>query len=100
MPDTEADEYVEIQNFGSASTNIGGWTLTDIADGAPTFLFPPYTLNPGESVRVYTNELHPETGGFSFGWGRGVWNNDDPDEAGLFDASGNLIGRLSYPPGC
>ena len=100
VPTSEADEYVEIRNFGAAAADIGGWSLTDIADGTPTYLFPPFSLNPGVSIRVYTNEIHPGSGGFSFGRGSSIWNNKDPDEAGLFDASGSAISQKSYPPGC
>jgi hypothetical protein len=69
-------------NTGVSGADIGGWTLTDIADGTPTFQFPAVTINAGASIRVYTNEVHPESGGFSFGRGTGIWNNITPDEAG------------------
>ena len=72
----------------------------DITDGAPEFIFPSYMLGPGEAVRVYTNELHPELGGFSFQRGSAIWNNADPDTAGLYDDAGNLTSMKSYPPGC
>lgn len=100
MPNSESDEYVEIRNSGGVAANLSGWMLTDIADGTPTYIFPAFTLEPGASIRVYTNEIHPESGGFSFGRGASIWNNVDPDEAGLFDAAGNILSRKSYPPGC
>jgi hypothetical protein len=34
-----------------------------------------YTLQPGQTCRVYTNESHPDTCGFSFGSGKAIWNN-------------------------
>ena len=99
---TEADEYVEIVNFGSGSQELAGWELTDIADGTPTFPFPSYILDPGGVIRVYTNEIHVESGGFSFGRGSAIWTNDtsEADTAGLFDKSGALVSQKSYPPGC
>lgn len=100
VPTSEADEYVQIANTGSVSADIEGWKITDIADGSPTFQFPAVTLGPGDAIRVYTNEVHPESGGFSFGRGTSIWNNGSPDEAGLFDPSGELVSRMSYPPGC
>jgi len=100
VPSSESDEYVEIRNAGSDATDIGGWTLTDIADNSPTFHFPIWTVGAGDSIRVYTNEVHPEFGGFSFGRGGSIWANSSPDEAGLFDANGTLVSRKSYPPGC
>ena len=100
VPSKESDEHVEIVNLGDAPQDLGGWRLTDVADGTPSFLFPASSLQPGQRVRVYTNEVHPESGGFSFGWGNAIWNNGDPDTAGLFDEGGALVSTMSYPPGC
>ncbi|MDP6823572.1 MAG: lamin tail domain-containing protein [Dehalococcoidia bacterium] len=100
IPTSESDEYVEIKNTGSGSADMLGWLLTDIADGTPAFQFPAVTIDPGESIRVYTNEVHPESGGFSFGRGTSIWNNSSPDEAALYNASGEVVSRKSYPPGC
>jgi len=61
---TESDEFVQIINRGSVSADIGGWTLRDVSDGSPTFTFPSYTLASSKSIRVYTNEVHIEWGGF------------------------------------
>ncbi len=96
----EPDEYVEITNAGRASQALAGWRLLDVADGRPEFVFPARTLDPGETIRVYTNEAHPEWGGFSFGRGSAIWSNSAPDEAVLYDENGALVSRKSYPPGC
>ena len=96
----ESDEYVQITNFGNAPQNLAGWKLVDISEGYPSFTFPSYILEPGASVRVYTNEYHPEWGGFSFGFGKAVWNNKHPDVAALYNAQGQEVSRKSYPPGC
>ena len=100
VPTTESDEYVVVRNSGNTSAQLAGWTLIDSADGKPAFVFPNYVLGPGESVRVYTNEVHPEHGGFSFGWGRAIWNNSDPDRAALLDPDGREVSSATYPPGC
>jgi hypothetical protein len=97
---SEADEYVQIANLGGTPADLAGWKLTDISDGAPQFIFPTYTLGPGERIRVYTNEDHPEWGRFSFARGTSVWNNSQPDTAGLFNRLGDLVSARSYPPGC
>ncbi|MBI4234617.1 MAG: lamin tail domain-containing protein [Chloroflexi bacterium] len=97
---TEADEYVEVENLGDSSGNLKGWVLKDISDGSPSFTFPDNDLRPKQRVRIYTNEVHPEWGGFSFGRPSGIWNNTSPDTAALFDASGREISRRTYPPGC
>ncbi len=98
-PTTERDEYAEITNLGTATQDLDGWRLVDFSDGTPVLYFPPWQLGPGASVRVYTNEVHPESGGFSFGRGTAVWSNCDPDTAGLFDAGGQLVSTMSYSPG-
>jgi hypothetical protein len=76
--------------------NLQGWKLIDIDEGYPELIFPYYILNPGQSIRVYTNEIHPEYGGFSFGQGTAVWNNSDPDTAVLYNAQGDEMSRKSY----
>ncbi len=96
----EPDEYVRIRNVGTGVVDLLGWTLVDVDEGWPTFEFPSYPLAPGQEIRVYTNETHPQWGGFSFGYGTAVWNNTEPDTAALFDAHGNEVSRTTYPPGC
>ena len=96
VPSTESDEYVEITNLGDTSQDLEGWMLKDISEGYPSLFFPSYVLQPGESIRVYTNEVHPEYGGFSFGSGKAVWNNSSPDTAVLFNAQGQEVSSKSY----
>ena len=97
---TEADEYVQILNQGSTAVDLIGWRLIDRADGTPEFAFPSFVLQPQASVRVYTNEEHPESGGFSFQRKSSIWNNSDPDEAALIAPDGTTVSAVSYPPGC
>lgn len=100
VPRSEADEYVQIANVGANTIDVDGWRLVDISEGFPTVVFPSYFLAPEQRIRVYTNQIHVEWGGFSFGYGRAVWNNSEPDVASLFDAGGREVSRKSYPPGC
>jgi hypothetical protein len=97
---TEADEYVQVLNQGSSTVDLLGWRLLDRADGSPEFTFPSFELQPQASVRVYTNEEHPESGGFSFQRKSSIWNNSNPDEAALIDPEGKTVSFISYPPGC
>ena len=97
---TESDEYVRIVNAGETSVDLSNWSLKDVADGSPTFTFPGYTIAPNEAIRVYTNEVHSESGGFSFGLGSSIWANSAPDTAALFNAQGQEVSRKSYPPSC
>lgn len=81
--------------------DLKNWRLKDISDGRPEFTFTEsYSLAPGNWARVYTNEIHQESGGFSFGYGNAIWHNEEPDTAGLFDPSGRLVSQKSYPKGC
>ncbi len=93
VPYVESDEYVEITNLGDQPQDLAGCVLMDISEGYPSFIFPSYTLLPGESIRVYTNEYHPEWGGFSFEYGRAIWNNTEPDTAVLYDSRGKEVSR-------
>ena len=93
---TESDEYVEITNLGDTSQDLGGWVLMDISEGYPSFTFPSYVLASGAKIRVYTNEIHSEWGGFSFRYGKAVWNNSSPDTAVLLNAQGQEVSRKSY----
>ncbi len=96
VPRVESDEYVEITNLGARSQDLAGWILKDVSDGYPSFIFKSYLLTPGKSIRVYTNENHPEWGGFGFEYSQSVWNNSEPDVAVLYDSNGNEVSRKSY----
>lgn len=103
VPRSEADEYVEISNHGGAQ-DLAGWVLKDRDDRRQEFTFPAYSLGPGDTIRVYTNQVHPRWGGFSFGSGTSLWNNSDADVAVLIDAEGRVVSSATYntsnPPGC
>jgi hypothetical protein len=54
-------------------------------------------LYPGQTILVFTDEIHCQTGGFSFNWGLGnIWNNVVPDTAVLYNAQGEEVSRRSY----
>jgi hypothetical protein len=95
VPRTQADEYVEITNRGNAPADISGWLL-NADDPRQDFTFPAgVILEPGQAIRVYTNEVHPETGGFTYASKRALWN-DKGDVARLFDATGQAISQYGY----
>ena len=90
----EPDEYAEIKNLGEAAVNLKGWTLNAGAPGQ-NFRFPSFDLQPGQSIRVYTNEVHQESGGFSFRSKQALWNNIG-DCGVLMNASGALVHSRCY----
>ena len=92
---TSADEYIAIVNDGLVDIDISGWKIQSI-NRNQEFFFPTGTgLKKGAECRVYTNEVHPESGGFSFGSKRSVWNNSS-DEGRLYDEKGNLMSSYAY----
>jgi hypothetical protein len=95
---TEADEYVVLTNQSKNPIDISGDHIYVATTGTqgPTFAFPKgSTLKPGQSVRVYTNEIHKETGGYSFGSGKAIWNNKG-GLAVLKDGKGQKLGEYKY----
>lgn len=106
VPKTEADEYVVISNNLKTPIDISGYYLYVATTGTqgPTFTFPKgTTLAPGGSsssnnkatVRIYTNEIHKETGGYSFNSGKAIWKNNG-GLAVLKDAKGKKIMEYKY----
>ncbi|MBI4304243.1 MAG: thermonuclease family protein [Chloroflexi bacterium] len=96
VPQVESDEYVEITNLGGQPQDLTGWVLKDLSEKYLKFTFPSYTLIPGKTIRVYTNERHPESGGFSFESSRAIWSNTNRDEAVLYNSTGKEVSRKSY----
>jgi hypothetical protein len=61
---------------------------------------PPCILYPGQTVLVFTDEIHCQYGGLSFNYGQGdIWNNAFTDIAVLYDAQGHEVSRKSYDTG-
>ena len=60
----------------------------------------PSILYPGQTILVFTDEVHCSSGGFSFNWGQGnIWNNEVPDTAVLYNSGGKEVSRKSYTIG-
>ena len=93
---TQADEYIQISNLANSPADISNWKITSAGSSKQVFTFPQGTiLEGGQSFRVYTNQKHPESGGFSFGSKTAIWN-DAGDEAKLFDAAENNVSTFAY----
>ena len=92
----EGDEYAEIRNSGSESVDLAGWVLW-AGDDVPwqRLGFPHFIMRPGQVCRVYTNQTHLDTCGFSFGSRYPVWDNEG-DVASLYDSAGQLRSQYCY----
>jgi hypothetical protein len=90
----EPDEYVELKNSGDQPVDMTDWELQD-PSGSNEFKWESFVLRPGATIRVYTNEVHPESGGFSFSATRAIWANSG-DVAELYDADKLLVSRYAY----
>ncbi|WP_049573563.1 lamin tail domain-containing protein [Streptomyces sp. SBT349] len=92
---TQADEFVEIMNRGTEPADISGWVL-GADDAGQDFTFPAGTvLQPGQRIRIYTNETHAGWGGFSYGSKRPIWN-DKGDVAKLATPGGDVVSEFPY----
>ncbi|MER5768126.1 lamin tail domain-containing protein [Streptomyces sp. NPDC001985] len=91
---TQSDEYVEILNRSVYQVNLDGWTV-DAGDEGQNLALPSAILWPGRRIRIHTNEIHPEWGGFSFHSKRAIWN-DKGDTATLRTPSGTVASEYRY----
>lgn len=94
VPQVESDEYAVITNRGGSVVNLNGWRL-NAGEPDQNFFFPSFDLQPGQSCRVYTDEAHPESCGFSFGRGDAIWRNSG-DCGYLFNAEGAEVSRYCW----
>jgi len=100
IPKTESDEYVVISNVSNSPVDVSGYYIYVATTGTqgPTFYFPKgSTLKPGASVRIYTNEIHKDSGGYSFGSGKAVWSNNGGLGV-LKDPNGKKLMEYKYKP--
>jgi hypothetical protein len=89
----EPDEYVEFKNVDNKVIQLQGWTLRDNQNHV--FVFPAFLMQPNQVCRVYTNQIHPNYCGFSYGSGSAIWNNTG-DCASLRNSQGYEISKRCY----
>ena len=63
--------------------------------GAQTYVFSGLAMQPGQICRLYTNEVHPEWCGLTWGKATAQWNNAG-DRANLLDTSGKVVSSIGY----
>lgn len=49
--------------------------------------------SPGATLRIWAMTEDADQGVFNCGFGANIWNNDDPDPAVLYDATGREVDR-------
>lgn len=95
VPRIESDEFVEISNIGLEDISLKGWKI-NAGNSKQNFEFPKkYILKAGEKCRIYTYEIHPESGGFSFQSKSAIWKNSG-DIGYLLNDKNELISKWEY----
>lgn len=87
------DEYAVIENTGTGSVNIYGWTVKD--SGTSIYKFGRYCLEPGSIIYLYTGSGSDGEGRFYWNSPRPIWNNDH-DTLYLRDREGLLVEIYNY----
>ena len=95
VPRIESDEFIEISNIGLEDISLHGWKI-NAGNSKQNFKFPrKFILKAGDKCRIYTNEIHPESGGFSFQSKRAIWKNSG-DIGYLLNDKNELISKWEY----
>ena len=88
------EEYVCFQNGGDEAIRMTGWRVAD--EAGATYSFPVFELASKATVRLHTGSGSDTATDLYWGLSRPVWNNDG-DTIYLYDASGRLVERHTYP---
>ncbi|WP_062287508.1 lamin tail domain-containing protein [Demequina phytophila] len=86
-------EYIKIKNYGTASKNLTGWSVRDVANHVYTF--GKFTLKPGATVTLYTGKGTNTASKRYWGQTWYIWNNDG-DTAKLRNASGTTVASCKW----
>jgi len=83
-------EYVDIKNPGAASIDLKGWVLLSETGNQSCKL--EGSVQPGATFRIWSGS---GATGFSCGYSKSIWNNNETDPAVLFDPQHQEVDR--YP---
>lgn len=89
------DEYVDLENIGTEAQDLAGWVLESEKGEQKCDLHG--LLEPGATLRIWALEKNLIEGGFNCGFKKNIWNNDDKDDAVLYDAQGVEVSRYPRP---
>lgn len=87
------NEWVEFENTGDGAVNLRGWRVED--DANHEYRFGEVTLQPGDTVRLYTGKGSNTDSEVYWGSGRAIWN-DNGDTVYLWNDDGELIVEFEY----
>ncbi len=80
---TSDDEFIELINAGTITTNLEGWLLDDTEEGSTPYELPKIDLAPGETLNLFRSET-------------GISLSDAGDEVRLFLPDGTLLDERAY----
>lgn len=88
-------EHVVLRNGGDDPVDVGGWSLTDLADHRIT-IPDGHTIDPGGELLVHTGPGDDSATAHHAGRTQAIWNNSGGDTAVLRDRAGTVIDEFSY----
>lgn len=91
--DNPNNEWVEFENTGDGAVNLQYWRLED--DANHDYTFPDVTLQPGDTVRVYTGSGSNTDSELYWESSRAIWN-DGGDVVYLYNDDSELIVEFEY----
>jgi micrococcal nuclease len=91
--DNLGEEYVCLENAGTAAVDLSGWCVKDEKDH--TYCFPAFTLEPGALVRVHTGAGADSASDLYWNHDGAVWNNGG-DTVYVYNAGGALVCEFGY----
>lgn len=86
------EEYIELTNEGGPTVDMSGWTLSDEANHVYTFPSG-FTLEPGDTVTIYTGSGSNSESELYWDSGAAVWNNSGDTIIVTNDDGENVIDR-------
>ena len=91
----EPDEYVEFRNNGISAVSLGGWTIRSVRGGQSFAFLPWWSIQAGQTCRLYTNEYHAEWCGMNWNRASAQWNNSG-DRANLVDFNDRVVSTFGW----
>lgn len=90
------DEWVTIKNLGSSAVDMEGWRIS--SDSSNKFDFPKFSLNTGQTVKVWTKRGTNSSNTLYMNRDFEFWNNN-ADCGYLVDDTRRKINSFCYKPG-